>query len=171
MPEKTSKLPGLIKRLAFVPENVLEEAAEQPGLFYEVSKIRVAKMRKKSLATAEYEAHKASMALRLRAKASTSGERTTEHSLAERVGTMTSTMALREAMDVADAEETLLKLLLEAYRMRRDGIRVIADSKIYREVNEDSETNRIQRKLAEKARRLEDQRQRLQGSEQEEEDD
>jgi hypothetical protein len=151
----------LISRLSFVEANVLEEAAQQPALFYEVSKARVERMRRRSQATAEYESHKVALSMKYRASAKDFGERITEKSLEQRVESRRTTKEFRAAVESAEADEELSKLLLEAWRMRRDAIRILAEARVYQGVNEDAETTRLQRKLADKARKLEERRSAL----------
>ena len=161
------KLSELINLLTVVEENVLEEAAAQPALFYEVARYRVARMRKRSQAVAEYDSRRAQLSLSLRAKSATAGEKFTEGTIKDRVDSKIINGPLRKAMEDAYASEELSKLLVEAYRMRRDGIRILAEARQATDFKDTHEVDRIQRKLSQKARELTDRKAQLE----EEEDD
>jgi hypothetical protein len=149
----------LIKRLPLVDENILAEAAKQPMLFIDAARYRVAKMRSrlKSEATLEYAT--AAVALKIRVRRA-DGEKLTEGAVKAKVAKNLSLRTLRTACDDSTAREEFSKLILEAYRMRRDGIRIIADAHNYEGVKESSELQRIEtrRKMVKRARALEEKR-------------
>ena len=119
----------LIKELSVLDENVLAEAARQPALFIDAARYRVSKMRKRAQANAALEARWSHLALRIRAQKNEEGERRlTEAALKASVESRRSVKELRAGLERAYEEEEFSKLILEAYRMRRDAIRIIAEA-------------------------------------------
>jgi hypothetical protein len=154
---------SLIDALPIVDENILVEAAKQPLLFIRASMYRVIKMRKRSQANAKGDYVRARLAMGIRGKKNQLGEKVTEGTLKEKVECDSSVRQLRKEVDLAFAEEEFAKLILEAMRMRRDAIRIIADAKVYEGGRETAEVERVdaRRQLVEKARQLEHNRRSL----------
>lgn len=146
----------LIEQLAILDENVLAEAARQPQQFMRVARYRVSKMRKRSQAVAAVEYQRYRKALAIRAAKNSEGEKITEGAIKERVELSSRTQALRDVMERSFAEEELAKLLLEAYRIRRDSIRIIAEAQVYEASRETAEIEKVtaRQKLAAEARKL-----------------
>jgi len=151
----------LIERLSIVDENVLAEAAKQPLLFIDAARYRVGKMRKRAQADAALDFNRSSLGLKIRKKPSE--DRVTEGAIKSLIDIDPTTRSLRAALDEAEAEEELSKLILEAYRYRRDAIRILAEAHVYEGIKESSEVERAEtrRKLSRKARELEDRRSKL----------
>lgn len=152
----------LIAKLPLIAENVLVEAAHQPMLFIDAARYRVGKMQKRARAGAERDNYMAQLAVSIRRKRSNSGEKITEGNLKEIIEKDPKSRELRKLNDDAFAEEELAKLILEAFRMRRDAIKIIADSRVYEGLRDDAhEEQRMEhRKLLNRARTLEERRQR-----------
>ena len=138
-------------------ENILAEAARQPQLFVRASRYRVEKMRDRAVAAARLDHLRSELALRIRAKKNEAGEKITEAALKERLERHSQHRKLREEMERAYEQEELSKLLLDAYRQRRDAIRILADARNYEAIRGTAEIERIesQRKLRKRARELE----------------
>lgn len=120
-------LEDLLARLDFSPEAVVTAAAEQPILFLKAARYRVTRMRNRLQAAMQCEEVRADKAMALRSNARSSGERITEGAIAE---LLTVSPAVKNAQDVANTateEEEFAKLLLEAFRHRRDCLKVIGD--------------------------------------------
>jgi len=154
----------LIKRLALVDENILAEAALQPQRFVDAARYRVEAMKQRAQAQAELEYRRSRLALAVRAKVAASGERATDKNTAERVENHSMIRELRAKLDRALEVEEFARLIMEAYRMRRDAIRVIAETQIAEGVKESRElehieqrrkVNRVARSLAERRQRVE----------------
>ena len=147
----------LIARLPLVDTNILDEAAKQPGLFADAALYRVEKMRQRAEAISQLDYFRAKLALHIRASKDEKGQKITEGALKERLEVNKTHRALRVGMERAYEEEEFSKLLLEVLRQRRDGIRIIAEARMY-----DSTPNEVERvvrrKLVGDARRLEQQR-------------
>jgi len=153
----------LIKRLALVDENVLVEAAQQPLRFVDAARYRVAAMKNRAQVTAELGYLKSRLAMAIRAKGNEAGERVTDKACAERVEKHRLVRALSAKLDRALELEEFARLIMEAYRMRRDAIRVIAETQIAEGVKEGHEVDRIEqrRRLHTAARNLEQKRSRI----------
>lgn len=136
----------LIQRLALVDENILGEAARQPVLFIDAVRYRVAAMRRRAQAITEFDYQRSRVALAIRAKRNAEGEKITETALKERVEKHSVVRGLRNQVDRAYEAEEFAKLIIEAYRMRRDAIRVIAESQIAEGMRESKEIEHIEQR-------------------------
>jgi hypothetical protein len=146
----------LIEKLPIVSEDVLAEAAVQPQLFMEAAQYRIEKMRGRSQASAELEQNRSRIALKVRAEKDPTGKKPTEGAVMARVELSATTKQFRQNHDDACAKEEFSKLILEAYRMRRDAIRILADHMLYNRTTNEAELNHIEesRQLRSKARQL-----------------
>ena len=146
----------LIDKLSLVAENILEEAAGQPLLFIEASRYRVARMRgtKKAKAWLDYLESRVALLHRQRARAN--DDKMTEAAVRERVLTNKKVRLARRALDDAEAHEEFAKLLLDAYRQRRDAVRIIGESQLAEGTREGRELEYIaqKKKMRERAREL-----------------
>jgi hypothetical protein len=150
----------LIERLSILDENILKEAAEQPVLFLEAARYRVVVMRKRSEAVARKEYASSKLSLLIRAKVKATGDRITEDTVKSKVFRNKQYRVIHERAERTYEEEEFSKLLLEAYRMRRDAIRIIADAGRAEGISETAELERIsaRAKLHKEARKLADRR-------------
>jgi hypothetical protein len=149
---------SLIQQLALVDENILAEAAKQPILFIDAARYRVAAMRKRAQAAAELDATRSRVSLVLRARnfAGDREKRMTDAGVKDKVETQSVVRTLRASMERAYEVEELSRLILEAYRMRRDAIRVIAETQIAEGMRGSKEVERLEqnRKIHARARTL-----------------
>lgn len=153
MPIKPPTSYSLIKKLAIIDENILVEAANQPLLYMEGAKYRVAKMRKRAEAVARLESEKSLIGLKLRRQKDETGKKAhTEDGIKARTELALIKSGTRAALDRAYEFEELSKLLLQALQMRRDAIRVIAEAHNISGMREDKEISRIQELRATKNR-------------------
>lgn len=123
----TQPVVALIEALDFAPEDVVEAAVKQPSLFLDAADYRVEAMRRRINAESAYEVAKASQAHELRTDAKETGEKITENSISEALLCNTKLQEFSVALSRSQESEEFAKLLLEAFRMRRDAIRVLAD--------------------------------------------
>lgn len=121
------QLQSLLDSLDLTPETVLKAAGEQPVLFMEAARYRVGCMEKRIRTKAVLETGRAECALRIRRQAEQDGERTTEGKIGNQIDVDFATNTLRAHYETAEVEDEFSKLLLEAFRVRRDCIRVISD--------------------------------------------
>lgn len=150
----------LIDSLRIVSEDIKQEAMDQPTLFLAAARYRVDMMRKRAKAGAELEAKKARLTVAIRNKKNEKGEKMTEGTLKATIEKNEVVMAMRDASDRAYEDEEFAKLLVEAYRQRRDSIRIVADMQAYEGMREGAEVERIEQNklLHAEARKLVDMR-------------
>lgn len=153
----------IIAKLPILDENILLEAANQPQLFVEAARYRVAKMRNRAQALARYEVWCSELGLHYRRTKTGGDRRITEGEIKDRIRISKKARFYDTKLQEAFAQEEFSKLLLEALRMRRDAIRVIADARVSEGIREGAEVERIEarRKLINKARDLESRRRKL----------
>jgi hypothetical protein len=140
----------LISKLQIVEESAVHAAAEQPMLFIKAARARVQTMRTLMTAESRFEQIGAELAQDFRR----SGEKTTEAGIKERLAIHPDIIEAEKLVRHASAQEELSKLLVEAYKHRRDAIRVIAEANIVEgnsQINEFDRQN-IQQKLSKDAR-------------------
>jgi hypothetical protein len=156
------KVSELISQLTVVDENIRAEAIRQPQLFIEAVRYRVRKMRVRAQAEAELEAFDAQLSITLRAKAIRRGDKGTEGYFKARLQKHSKHRSLQAAVNAAEANEEFSKLLIEAYRMRRDAVKILADAQGYEAMREgvDIERSVVHRRLVREARILQTKRQR-----------
>ena len=155
---KTAK--ELIRSLPLIDENILNEAANQPLLYVDAARYRVACMRETYRTRAEVEAFEATQGLKVRQSES---EKRTEKHIKSLVIKNPKYIELRDAAHDAEADEEFSKLLLKAFEMRKDAIRIISDAENREAGRMTAEVERAEkrRQLVREARRLEEKRSRL----------
>lgn len=121
------ELQSLLDALDLTPETVLKAAGEQPVLFMDAARYRVGRMERRVRAKAVLETGKAECALRMRREAEDNGEKITEGKIGNLIDADAVIITLRANYEDAEVEDEFSKLLLEAFRVRRDCIRVISD--------------------------------------------
>lgn len=149
---------SLLSSLVVIDENIKIEAVKQPGLFIEAVRYYVSKMRAHSQAEAVFEEFVARRGLFLRSQKRDSKERLTEGYFKARIQKHPKYKVLQQALFNAKSEEVFAKLLLEAYRMRRDAIKILADAANYEAGRSVMEIERgdVTRRLRNKARRVQE---------------
>ena len=118
----------LIEKLDFEEEDAEGAAREQPSLLLEVARFRVQKMRRRIQSEMAFDTAKARARLKLRAKKS-AGAKLTETAISDKVLLRSSVRLALKKSNRAKWEEEFTKLLLEAYRQRKDAIRIIIDAR------------------------------------------
>jgi hypothetical protein len=153
----------LITKLAIVDQNILSEAAQQPILFMDAAQYRVSAMRVRAEAVAEIESRRARLTLKKRAEKDDMGRKVTEGEIKAGVESTKIIGVLRARVDRSYEREELAKLILEAYRQRREAIRVIAEAENLGLIRGSKEVENIQqrKKVISNARLLEQKRRRL----------
>jgi aspartate/glutamate racemase len=148
-----NNLDFLLKKLDFLEEEIRSAAAEQPGLFEKAARYRVDLMREKVRAKMLLQKAEAELSQKLREVARETGEKVTENSLSEQVCLDSKVTRLQEAYDRAVEAEEYAILLLEAFRMRRDSLRVIS-SLVGTELAMKSLTSDYQEQMSEVKKKL-----------------
>lgn len=128
---KASRIDLLLQELDFSPEHVIEASVKQARLFSLVAEHRASCAGRRYSAKAKYELVRAEKALAIRRRAAKRGERVSEGYIAERAQVDPAVQAAQTAMAEAEKAEEYAKLLVDAFRMRRDSIRVVADMVAY----------------------------------------
>lgn len=146
----------LVNGLSFSDEEVVDAAKSQPTLFLHASRLRIQTMRNRVTAEAKLKAAEADRAGKFRLRGKEAGERITEGQVKERLARIPEIIALTKAVTDAEEYEEWSKLLLEAYRMRRDALKVVADmlgAEVYvsrMQSGQVTEMSKIRKKLEDK---------------------
>jgi hypothetical protein len=120
-------LKGLLKKLDFTEEDLIRADLEQPRLYMEASRFRVRLMRKVIQAEAALELVSVGSALRIRKKYRELGKSITESAIKERVANNPDVQDCKKRLGEVEAMEEWAKLLLEAFKMRRDAVKILAE--------------------------------------------
>lgn len=116
----------LIDNLDFQDEQIIASARMQPTLFLKATRFRIQKMRELAAAEANDKLVRSQKSLALRQKYRNSSERMTEAAIAAMVSKKSEVQEADRALADAEQAEEFAKLLLEAYRQRRDVLEVIS---------------------------------------------
>lgn len=121
------RLDRLLLGLDFDDTDIVGATLKQPKLFLQACDYRIAKMRSRRIAESKLALLKAELSLAKRANAAKHGDRLTEGNLAEWLTQDPDFRKATRALAQAQEMEEHAKLLVEAYRQRRDVCRIIAD--------------------------------------------
>ena len=117
----------LLQSIDFSTDNVVEAAAKNPGLFVQAIEFRFQCLRKRNAAKMAWEKQMAQADLNIRKAARESGEKITERYIEEQVLLDSGVSFLAEQFSAADEMDEYSKLLVEAFRMRRDCLKIVGD--------------------------------------------
>ena len=112
-------------KLAYTVETVLSAAVEQAVLFGAAANYRVVKMRARAAAEIELERIRADVELTIRKQARDTDEKVTEGHIKALLTANKTVQYQQNRVAEAEAEDEYAKLLLEAYRHRRDSLEVV----------------------------------------------
>lgn len=141
----TLSISEIIRKLPIINENIMMEAANQPLLFMEGAKYRIAKMRVRADALAQLESEKALVGLKLRSQRDETGKKAhTEDGVKARTERAVIKSGARAKLDRAYEFEELSKLLITALQQRSWAIRTIAEAENIFGMREDKDVSRIQ---------------------------
>ena len=116
---------SLLEKLDFSPEEVLVTASQQPGLFRDAIKYRMKCFRENMAAEMALKTIRATRALNLRDDAREAGDKMTEGNLAEMLLVDQKATAAQLRCNQTEEDEEYSKLVLEAFRMRRDCLEIV----------------------------------------------
>jgi hypothetical protein len=139
-------LKALIDRVPIIKEDIMMEAANQPSLFIDAARYRVARMQDLSKATAELDFHRSYTMKKLRIVRR--GKKTTEGAFREMVETRVDTLQLIDKVDECHSADELSKLLIETLRQRSKAIQIIAEAEFYEGRSLSAEVDKIAQKRA-----------------------
>jgi hypothetical protein len=117
----------LLANLEFSPESVVTAACEQPKFFVQAVEYRMLTYGAATRARMAFDSGEAARALDLRHQARISGDKMTEGNLKELLLTDEAVMELDRLQHAAEEEEEWAKLLVEAFRMRRDCLKIVGE--------------------------------------------
>ena len=152
---KRTNVEDLLNRIDFSPENVVDAAAQNPGMFVEAIRYRVETMGARNAAKMSWERVQAEHELLIRKTAKDLGEKMTEGAIESLLLVDEDVTEARHAFDAADESDEFAKLLVEAFRMRRDSLQVVGNL-MRSELSLQSAVEAGAGKLAETRRRLKD---------------
>lgn len=121
-------LQAILDGLNFEELAIAEAALSQPRLFVACANYRIKLLRERKSAEASLKSLTTRQSLRLRSKYKSMGEKLTEAELKNLLNRNEFVRAAEAALVDLETEEEYSKLLLEAYRMRKDALQVIAQA-------------------------------------------
>lgn len=143
----------LLGQVDFDPEHVIEAAVMNSVLFVEAIEYRREAIERRALAKIAMERAQAETSLRIRQEAREAGVKTTEDSVASTVLLDPAVTEVQKKFAHAEATDEYLKLVVEAFRMRRDCLQIIKDL-VRNEISLQSAVDAGAGKLAEARARL-----------------
>jgi hypothetical protein len=120
-------LKKLLAKLDFVDEEVANAAKEQPMLYLTAARFRIQKMQRRIQAESSLAVTKAQRGAKFRAKVAEGGERVTEGRVNEMLVKDKEVRQLEDTARAAAEQEEFAKMLLDAYRMRKDALKIVVD--------------------------------------------
>jgi len=121
------EIQSLLTKIDFSPENVVSAAAENPILFVQAIQFRLSCLQKYNVAKMNWERTRADAELRLRQNARESGEKITEKNIEALLLQDEDVIASRIEFARADEMDEYSKLVVEAFRMRRDCLKIVGE--------------------------------------------
>ena len=149
-------LHGLLDRLDFSVEGVVDASREQPMLFMQAASYRAQTMRDRIAAESALSLVRSEKGSKFRASRKEIGDKVTEGQVTERLSLDKAVIQASERLSEALVGEEFAKLLLEGYRMRRDALKIAADvasTEVYiskMSLGEATEMSKIKRRLQDK---------------------
>ena len=146
----------LLRSLDFQPETVVDAAVVNSRLFIEAAEYRMLCRGKLDDAKMQLEQARAEKSLSIRHRASVVGDKITEGGIEAKLTVDPEIMALTTALRTAERHDEYSKMLVEAYRMRRDCVDIVSrftrDEMNRRAIQQETESTLtdIRRKLKEK---------------------
>ena len=115
----------LVDGLDFTPENCIEAACANPGLFIEAVRFRLDQLAERNAAKLAFEQKEAETDLRIRQEHRAADMKITEAVVSAYVALNVDVVSARQRLNRAEENEELGKGLVEAYRMRRDCLQIV----------------------------------------------
>ena len=124
---KPTDIQSLLDQIPFDAANVQEAAAANPALFVKSIEYRIDSFRARTAAKMALEEAEAQKDVDLRKEARTTGDKITEKNIEQLLTLSPRIKQKREEYSQAEALDEYSKLVVEAFRMRRDCLRIIGD--------------------------------------------
>jgi hypothetical protein len=158
--EEPVDLQELIGGIDFEDEEILNASKAQGNLFLQASRLYIQKMRLRTSREAKLKEVTSIHSLRIRNRLQESGARVTEGHVTAKLEQLPRIKRAKERLERAKLHEEFCKLLLEAFRMRRDVLKIVgnligAEVYIAREATGHASLEKVKKKL-EKRYRQED---------------
>jgi hypothetical protein len=125
--ESHDELIQLIEGLSLDADTVLEDASKLPTLFLKAADYRVQKMRQAVQAEMKLDTIRAEAEIEIRNSAVEAGEKITEGHIKSHLILNPDVVQATEKSNEAEAQQEYGKLMLEAYRVKRDCLRAVSD--------------------------------------------
>jgi hypothetical protein len=126
-PAEDKALTELLLGLSISPESVLADAGALPMQFFKAATYRVGKMRLAAAADMEMDRVQSELDASIRQAAIAIGDKLTEPSIKATILRSEVFLSALSAKTSADADEESAKLLVEAFRIKRDCMKVISE--------------------------------------------
>ena len=124
---KPNSVITLLSKIDFSPDNVVDAAAEQPVLFVRAIQYRLECLITKTNAKMAWETAQAEKELKIRKEYRDAGEKITEGNIDALTLLDPDVAAACKKFSDAETYEEYSKLVVEAFRMRRDCLRIVDD--------------------------------------------
>jgi hypothetical protein len=150
-------LAGLISGIDFEDEEILNASKVQGDLFLQASRLYIQKMRSRTMREARLKELTSIHSLRIRERLQENGGRVTEGHVTAKLDRRPTIKKAKQRLERAKLHEEFCKLLLEAFRMRRDVLKIVgnligAEVYIAREATGHSSLEKVKRKLEKRYR-------------------
>ena len=123
---KRHTIAALLGEIDFSPDNVVTAASVNSVLFIEAAQHRYETLSKKTAAKMLMEQITAGKDLDLRKEARANGDKTTENQIKAALTLDPDVSAATEKFNKAEEMDEYMKLVVEAFRMRRDCLQIVA---------------------------------------------
>lgn len=127
LPPNEKELKRLLDNLHFEEAQAVHAAASQASLFFEACKVQTHAMKQRMVAQRNLEILKATLLLRARNESLGRGEKIGQKILDAMVLSDPEFLTAHRRLEKAEEYEATAKLLVEAYRQRREALRIVGD--------------------------------------------
>ena len=125
MPDKEINVTSLLAKIDFSPDNVVHAASVNSVLFVDAITYRLSCLEKKTAAKMAWEKGRAEKELTIRQKARETGEKITEGNIDAQLLVDKTVSGLAEKLSRTEVLDAYSQLVVEAFRMRRDCLRIV----------------------------------------------
>lgn len=118
---------ALLNKIDFSPDNVVEAAAVNPGLYVRAIEFRLQCLTEKSKHEMNHKRLRAEVELEIRREAKANDEKITEGHISAKLLLNKDVGRAADAAEHAETMDEYSKLVVSAFQMRRDSLRIVAD--------------------------------------------
>jgi len=127
MTSKPTSITALLAKIDFSPDRVVDAAAENAVLFVEAIHYRLECLEDSTNTKMEWEKARAERSLEIRKEASDNGVKTTEAGVEALLLVDKRVSKLAQDRAKAEIQDEYSKLVVEAFRMRRDCLKIVGE--------------------------------------------